>query len=326
MVKGILWKIPAAAAVLCLAESFTELKRLKLKSCEITDSRLPEELDGKKIAVISDLHCCRFGKKNARLFKLLGESGADLIILAGDLINGVKESETGYVREFFEELRKTGIKTVYAPGNHEGKLALRCPEAYGEFLDLAEKNSIYLDNSTFYCEEFGADIVGVTLPLKLFHGKPGGRAVPRTVNRAKNTRYRMPETCLWNRREPADGTVTSQKTEADRAAAARKAAEDGATVEKKYTIMVAHDPEQAEFYARTGAELCISGHLHGGIGRLPFVKGILSPRFRFFPKYSKGLYQVGSMKLFVSPGLGWHNIPVRFNNCPEIGLLCLKKG
>jgi predicted MPP superfamily phosphohydrolase len=35
-----------------------------------------------------------------------------------------------------------------------------------------------------------------------------------------------------------------------------------------------------------------------------FGKAILSPERKFFPKYSKGVYSIGGMKLLVSAGLG----------------------
>ena len=44
--------------------------------------------------------------------------------------------------------------------------------------------------------------------------------------------------------------------------------------------------------------LVLSGHVHGGIIRL-FNKGLLDPARKLFPKYDKGLYQIGNTKLFV---------------------------
>ena len=79
------------------------------------------------------------------------------------------------------------------------------------------------------------------------------------------------------------------------------------------TILLAHNPFFAEAYSQWGAEYTLSGHVHGGVIRL-FGKGILSPERKFFPPYSKGVYDVDGMKLLVSGGIG----KFRLFNPPEI--------
>lgn len=79
------------------------------------------------------------------------------------------------------------------------------------------------------------------------------------------------------------------------------------------TLLLAHNPLFAETYAEWGANFTFSGHIHGGVVRL-FGKGLLSPERRFFPKYSKGVYNVGTMKLLVSAGIG----KLRLFNPPEV--------
>jgi len=75
-------------------------------------------------------------------------------------------------------------------------------------------------------------------------------------------------------------------------------AEDGCN------ILLAHTPLPFEEYADWGANLTFSGHIHGGIVRLPVVGGVLSPERKFFPKYSKGIYEYNGAKMVVSAGLG----------------------
>ncbi len=79
------------------------------------------------------------------------------------------------------------------------------------------------------------------------------------------------------------------------------------------TLLLAHNPFFAEVYSQWGAEYTFSGHVHGGAVRL-FGKGILSPERKLFPPYSKGVFEVGGMKLLVSGGLG----KFRLFNPPEI--------
>lgn len=78
-------------------------------------------------------------------------------------------------------------------------------------------------------------------------------------------------------------------------------------------LLLAHNPFFAEVYAEWGADYTFSGHIHGGVVRL-FGVGILSPERRFFPKYSKGVYDISEKKLLVSAGLG----KLRMFNPPEI--------
>ena len=82
--------------------------------------------------------------------------------------------------------------------------------------------------------------------------------------------------------------------------------------------MLAHHPAYFDAYASWGADLTLSGHLHGGMIRLPFVGGLVSPQMRLFPKYDKGLYTKKGKKLIVSAGLANHTVNIRINNPPEL--------
>ncbi len=92
----------------------------------------------------------------------------------------------------------------------------------------------------------------------------------------------------------------------------------------KYHILVAHDPTFAAMYSRIGADLIISGHLHGGIIRIPFIGGLISPRHKLFPRRTKGMFDEGKAKLLVTSGIGWHALPFRFFNDPQIAVLEIK--
>lgn len=80
------------------------------------------------------------------------------------------------------------------------------------------------------------------------------------------------------------------------------------------TILLVHNPLFATAYAAWGADLVLSGHVHGGVLRLPLLGGVLSPERRFFPAYSKGRYDLGQTVMIVSGGLG----KLRLFNPPEI--------
>lgn len=79
-------------------------------------------------------------------------------------------------------------------------------------------------------------------------------------------------------------------------------------------VLLAHNPLFFGVYADWGAEIIFSGHVHGGVVRFPFVKGLLSPERKLFPKYSEGTYREKNSVMCVSRGLG----KLRLFNPPEI--------
>lgn len=81
-------------------------------------------------------------------------------------------------------------------------------------------------------------------------------------------------------------------------------------------VLLAHNPLFFGVYADWGAEIIFSGHVHGGVVRLPFVNGLLSPERKLFPKYSEGTYREKNSVMCVSRGLG----KLRLFNPPEIVL------
>lgn len=88
-----------------------------------------------------------------------------------------------------------------------------------------------------------------------------------------------------------------------------------------YRILTAHDPRYIKDYLNGGFSLVLSGHLHGGIIRIPLLGGLITPRFELFTKITRGCYRFDNGTLILSAGLGWHGLPIRFNNVPEIVVL-----
>lgn len=95
--------------------------------------------------------------------------------------------------------------------------------------------------------------------------------------------------------------------------------------ENKFHILLAHHPEYASYYDVYKADFIVSGHLHGGLVRLPFLGGLVSPRLRIPIGYDAGTVTLANgATMFVSRGLGSHTIPLRFFNRVEINFLILK--
>ena len=92
----------------------------------------------------------------------------------------------------------------------------------------------------------------------------------------------------------------------------------GVPCKERYQLLIAHNPIYFENYKKWGADLTVSGHVHGGIIRLPYIGGVISPALTLFPKYDGGLYEIEDSKMILSKGLSTHSIRVRFNNPGEL--------
>ena len=108
----------------------------------------------------------------------------------------------------------------------------------------------------------------------------------------------------------------------------------GKLEDDKYNILLAHNPDYFKHYNAYGSDLILSGHVHGGLIRLPLLRGVAHPGIRFFPKYSGGVYDdngkfvryadsyVSSknavIRLIVSCGIGFHTLPLRLFNPGEL--------
>ena len=91
-----------------------------------------------------------------------------------------------------------------------------------------------------------------------------------------------------------------------------------------YTVALSHRPNLFDSYVSCGADLVLSGHVHGGQFRLPFVGGLYAPNQGLFPKYDAGLFTEGKTNMIISRGLGNSAFPFRLFNRPEIVAVTLR--
>lgn len=97
----------------------------------------------------------------------------------------------------------------------------------------------------------------------------------------------------------------------------------GAAGKEYFNLLLAHNPEYFKEYQEWGADLVLSGHVHGGIARLPLFGGVIAPSLQLFPAYDAGLFQRGKSRMVLTRGLGTHHIRLRFFNTPEISVINL---
>lgn len=91
----------------------------------------------------------------------------------------------------------------------------------------------------------------------------------------------------------------------------------GYAADNYYNILLYHDSSKFNFLANYGYDLVLSGHIHGGLIRLPLIGGLLGSDYIFFPKYDYGEFHEKGSTMISSSGLGDARVP-RWNNPREI--------
>jgi predicted MPP superfamily phosphohydrolase len=94
--------------------------------------------------------------------------------------------------------------------------------------------------------------------------------------------------------------------------------------DKEFNLLIAHSPIYFDDYVKWGADLTVSGHIHGGMIRLPFLGGLLSPQVSIFPKFDFGRFTKDGKDMIISRGLGSHSIMLRIFNPPELVVIQLQ--
>ena len=252
-----------------------------------------------KAVFLSDLHCKMYGYEGTFLLEKIREISPDLILCGGDMITAYPGAKTARVEAFLGELKKD-FPIVYAFGNHELRLKIY-PDTYGD----------QWENYTKSLKELGVEIT-------------------------ENGTYAVEEAGVNVICYSADREFykRSKKTVLDPSDIQNSV---GFPNKKAFNILLAHNPDHFEAYTAYGADLTLSGHLHGGVVRIPVfpgkkareegahtTRGLISPRLIFFPKYDAGRFDKDDRTMIVSRGLGMHTFPIRILNPGELMVIDLK--
>ncbi len=264
-----------------------DMSRIKVKNYRISMPRSKDRPHTPiRIALISDLHNRLFGEGNGELADVIHRLYPDLVLSAGDL---TVSSKTGMNPDVGLSLLKRlacDCPVYCVNGNHECRAKER-PEAYGDaYRQLTG----------------GMRRAGITLLEN--------ESVPVDINGAKLMLHGL-ELPMKYYKKMDNAFITAEEI--------RKYI--GVPDEERYNILLVHSPLYFESYALWGAQLSLCGHLHGGLIRLPFVGGLISPQVKLFPRYAYGLYEKYGRRMVVTSGLGSHSIAIRINNPPEVVLL-----
>lgn len=234
---------------------------------------------GKKLKIIqiSDIHKKKYPHNGRRIVGSIKNLRPDIIFITGDMVSRT-ETNFEYIGRLIEGLCE--ICPVYCVcGNHELDLSNENMDKLRK--KLKSSGGILLENAKaeFVKDDIKLNIYGASLKKSIYKNENGGYK-----NLDKFTAEELEE--IFGKPE-------------------------------SLSVLLAHNPFFFSQYAKWGADLTFSGHVHGGAINTP-IGGLLSPERKFFPKYTKGIYEINDKKMIVSTGIG----KLRIFNPPEI--LCLE--
>lgn len=235
------------------------------------------------LALLSDLHNRSYGENNVKLLEAIDSIKPDGILTAGDMLTAKPGKSFRTALSFMKQL-SAKYPVYYGLGNHEYRMQLY-REDYG---DAFEEYTGALTDAGIHVLDNATLSVGDFAVTGL------------TIDRNYYKRFRK------NVMEEEYLSETIGEVSKD-----------------KYHILLAHNPEYFEDYAKWGADLVVSGHVHGGIMRLPVLGGVISPKLVLFPKYDGGMFRQDNTTMILSRGLGMHTLPVRIFNPGELVVIHL---
>ena len=240
-----------------------------------------------KAIFLSDMHNHVYGKDNCELLEAIRKEKPDYVWIGGDMLVGKAGISYQPALEFVKRLPEI-CPVYYANGNHEQRMK-EIPENYDFSYDeykkqLVEAGVHFLENDSFSFDWDGKKI--------------------------KLSGLEIPLGCYlhWHKDDVKAEEIIERIGKKDDC----------------YEILLAHNPSFVDKYLERGADLILSGHLHGGIVRIPGVVGAISPSFEIFPKYSGDHYQKDGTDIVVSKGLGTHTFNIRLFNPAELIVLNFK--
>lgn len=238
-----------------------------------------------RFALLADLHDKAYGPGGIHLLEAVHQHHPDCILSAGDLI--VSNTNRGEVRKStaLEIIRQLAgeYPFYYGNGNHEQRLH-EFPETFpGEYQAFTEE----------LCSAGVQLLVNQHLTFSMEH-------IPVAV-------YGFESDWTYYKKYCRCGLSSPQLTEVL-----------GDPDPGVFNILLAHNPVYFPAYARWGADLTVSGHLHGGIIRIPGIGGLITPQAKLFPKYDAGHFTEQGKHLIVSRGLGTHTVNLRVFNPAEL--------
>lgn len=250
---------------------------------------LPAQLEGFRVAQISDLHLGSFGKNAAVIedaAKIIGQLNPDILLFTGDIVNNFADEMDGFGPSLQKLTAKYGKFAIL--GNHD----------YGDYYRWTERNGKQKNLESI---ENGLSDAGFTLLLNEW----------RSIQ-VKDTSFALIGVENWGHRP------FPQYANLDRAVSD--------VPPGIFRILMTHDPAHWTNVVapETDIPLTLSGHTHGGQFGIRIAGIEFSPMY-IISKTWGGLYQDGKQYLYVNRGLGTIGFSGRVEMRPEITLITLHR-
>ncbi|MBN2570902.1 MAG: metallophosphoesterase [Ignavibacteriales bacterium] len=148
---------------------YFDLDKIDVDTIYYCKQNLPENLDGYKIAFISDIHLDRYteGEKIDKFINLLNQQNPDLVLIGGDLVSSY-DHYVDKVAEILSQVKSSdGIYSCV--GDHDSWIYRESVEKskYAIMTALNEKNILMLDNENIFVQK-DSSTIGITFATKTY--------------------------------------------------------------------------------------------------------------------------------------------------------------
>ena len=290
--KKFLWRATGVLALIALLLAaalsyayFIEPRRLVVNEHQLAVPNFSPELNGLKIAAVSDIHGGsnhETPEKLREIVKTINEQHPDIVVLLGDYV-----SENHFDHQMGKGEHNNDDSRLRMPVADIAAGLTGIEAKYGVFAVIG--NHDWWHNEAAITKEFEG--AGIRVLENEIAGIPVG----------SQTVWLWGIEDYWkNRRVPTVQTYDI-------------------IAEKRNIIALTHNPDSL-LKAPDGISLMLAGHSHGGQVRFP-----LFGAFAFVndPRFMAGEADVDGRKVFVTTGIGCTGPQIRLNVPPEVALLTL---
>lgn len=272
------------ASLVLVSETVT----ISVEQVEVPIIGLPAELDGVRIAQISDLHGRRLSP-DGDVYSALEVNQPDLIAITGDIVDHPAQWDN--CQPLLAALPELA-PTFAVSGNHDYA-------AGWEWLagQLASSGITVLENEWRECAVGQGRLIlaGISDPLTQHHDLQ--TALPPDSASGPVILLAHGPTIFWRDYYLPGGSLRETRP----------------------------GVRQLDWELLQRVDLTLAGHTHGGQIKLPLIGAVTTATGQLFPdNYVEGLSWEGSGWLYINRGLGTTGLNIRFLSRPEVTILTLR--